>query len=331
MNPLTTRSVASRLRSALFFAFAFFALSPFLAHAQSAYPTEALPSDEVVGDFVVGPGKIELSLLPGQSRTIELVVSNRMGDERIFSIAVEDVRGSENPEQTVVLLGDGRGPHSVRDYLSFTETQFVLPHARRARVPVTVSVPADAEPGGYYGSVLLTTTSNRTDLDNGMGARGAAAVVSRIGVLFFITVPGDVEKDGALESFSLRGDQQFFLKGPIAFQMLFRNSGNVHLNPFGQIEIRNILGRTVDRVVVEPWFALPDSLRLREVIWEQNGLIGRYTAVASVNRGYDGIVETAEVTFWVVPVVPIALAFGGIFLVVLLVWFLKRRFVIARR
>lgn len=298
-------------------------LMPTAAYAE--YRLDPLPSKDVFSDFVVGPGKIELTLNPGESKTIDVTLANRMGDDRIFDLVVEDMKGSDNPEQTVVLLGDDRGPYSLRDYFSVPEWSFMLPHAQKAHIPVTVTMPADVEPGGYYGSVLFTTTSK----PNENKAQGAAAIVSRIGVLFFVTVPGAGNYDGELESFSAKS--KYFTEGPIPFQMLFRNRGNMNLNPSGEIVVRNMIGTQIDTIEVEPWFALPGSLRLREVEWNRAALMGRYTAEATIKRDYEDRVDRMAFTFWVIPVVPVTVAVLGLFVLFFIIRFFATNFEFKRK
>jgi len=94
---------------------------------------------------------------------------------------------------------------------------------------------------------------------------------------------------------------KFFEKGPIKFQLIFENNGRIHLAPYGIIEIYNMMGKKIDEVEVDPWFSMPDSLRFREVTWNRKFLFGRYVAKTSINRGYDGIIDQKEVSFWMIP------------------------------
>lgn len=298
---------------------------PFVAHAITF---EDLGSDEVVGDFVVGPGKIELELEPGESQTVNLLVSNRMGDDRIFKLGVEDVRGSNDPETTVVLLGNDRGPYSLKDYISLEQRSFELKHGTRAVVPVTVIVPLDAEPGGYYGSVLVSTASKPNDDTD---SQGTTHIIARIGTLFFVRVPGGVAEEGKLVKFDTTTGKRFFTAGPINFGINFENTGSVHLNPYGEIRITNILGQEVGFVEAAPWFALPQSMRFREISWNKKHLFGYYTATASINRGYDNIVDTASVSFFVLPWLPIVIAFIALSVVFMGIRFIVRRFEFRRR
>jgi len=296
------------------------------------YKVETLTGDKVVGDFVVGPGRIELELRPGESKTIEMTIANRIGRTQEFEIEIEDATGSDNPDRPIVLLGEDRGPYSVRDYISIQQKTFTLEHNTRARITVTVTMPANAEPGGFYGSVLVKTVSVRADDSRGDDVTApASAIISRIGTLFFVTVPGDVAKDGELKELSTIPKKKFFQSGPITFNILFENRGSIHLTPFGELHIMNTLGDEVGFVELQPWFALPDSLRFREVVWNREFLFGKYTAVIELNRGYDEIVDTMEYTFWVLPWKIIVAVFFAVFVVLFLFRLLFKNFEFKRK
>lgn len=291
----------------------------------SAYTFEVLPNNDVLGDFVVGPGKVELEIPAGESRTIELFVTNRTGETRDFIFEVEDIAGSADATRSVTLLGNDRGPYTLQDYLDTPTAPIRIAHANRVRVPITISVPPDAEPGGRYGSVLVSTVSvEATPQVSGIAPK--SAIVARIGTLFFITVPGDIVREGALKDFGTIPDQGFFTSGPITFSLLYENNSTVHLNPYGEIRIRNMFGEEVGFVILEPWFALPQSLRLREVAWDRALLWGRYTATAHINRGYDDIVDTKEIVFWVIPWQPLLIVFTVLFTLVFLMRLFFKKF-----
>lgn len=269
------------------------------AHAQVSL--EALPEQTIFKDFVVGPGKIEVEMSPGESRTFQLSVSNRLGFEKTFTLAGEDFIGSKDLQRPVVLLGNDRGPYSLRDYLRISTTSLDIPHGRKARISVTINVPADAQPGGLYGSVVVGTVT-KPGVTPDSGAVGSSPIITRIGTLFFIRVKGPVEVDGKITKFSLAGDRTVLWNSdPVSFNLLFENNGTVHVSPFGTISVKNMLGSTVGNIDVEAWFAMPQSLRFREVQWKPPFLFGRYVAHAQINRGYDNITDQADIVFWVIP------------------------------
>ncbi len=293
------------------------------------YKLEKLSGTVDQGDFVVGPGRAEIEVKPGQTVVYEISVSNRISDGRRFELVVEDIAGSDDASRAMVFLGEERGPHTIKDYISFPENSFTLNLGERARVPVTISIPADAEPGGYYGGVLVSTVKDEGD--NGGAGTARSPIVARIGTLFFITVPGEVVKGGETKDFSLARPSWWFEKGPIDMRILYENTGSVHVNPYGEVRITNLFGEEVGFVELEPWFVLPKSLRTRDISWDRELLFGRYTATALVNRGYDDIVDEFSFTFWVLPWKVVGGIFLGIFIILFTLRFFFRTFEFKRR
>jgi hypothetical protein len=289
------------------------------------------PSDEIPGDFVVGPGRTELTLSPGESGTVELIVSNRTGVDKEFRFEIEDVTGSRDGSNALVLLGADTGPYTLKNYIQLPFTKLDLKHNQRARIPVTISIPADAEPGGRYGTILVTTVTKDAIKNAPAGTAPASVIISRLGSHFFVRIPGDTYIDGQLQSIKTVPDKKFFSEGPIQFQLLFQNKGNLHLSPYGEIRIKNMLGEEVGFVELDPWFALPQSLRSREVEWNRELLVGRYTATAQINRGYDDIVDTETVTFWILPWKIVGGVFGTLFLLFVALRFIVKNFEFKRK
>ncbi len=266
------------------------------------YTIEQLPEKTVFNDFVVGPGKVDVELSPGETRTFELTIANRLGTEKTFNITEEDFTGSKSTLQTIVLLGDDRGPYSLRDYVHVGATTIDIPHGSKARIPVTISIPADAQPGGLYGSVIVGTATKASNTLSSAGALPQSPIITRIGTLFFIRVKGPVIENGKLSQFMIDQNKSFLLdSSSITFDFLYQNDGNIHLDPYGTLSISNILGAPVTTVDVDPWFAMPNSLRLRQVVWTPPFLFGRYVAHASINRGYGSTTDEMTYAFWVFP------------------------------
>jgi hypothetical protein len=295
------------------------------------YSREQLPNDDVFSDFVVGPGRFELALEPGQSRTVELVVSNRMGVEKVFSFETEDAEGTVDGSQALILLGDDRGPYTIKDYISVPHNEFTLQHAQRARIPVTVSIPADADPGGRYGSLLISIVSDKNELNAAGGAAPASVLISRIGTLFFISTPGTTKAAGETLDFATVNNKSVFTDSPIPMSIVFENTGDVHLNPYGEIKITNLLGDEVGFVELAPWFVLPGAVRNRVVDWDRELLIGRYTAIAQINRGYDDAIDTRTVVFWVLPWKILLPIFIALFLIFAAIRYIATRFEFKRK
>ncbi len=296
------------------------------------YTTEGIPGGgDVIGDFVVGPGKIDVTIKPGETKIVEMNVTNRTGERRIFNVTVEDASGSTDPATSIVLLGDNRGPYSMKDYISVPHARFELDHNQRARIPVTISIPANVDPGGLYGSVLIDTVAIDAQPGDSGGTVPQSAIIARIGTLFFITVPGEVHKEGQLKNFGTIPEKAFYQNGPINFGILVENTGSIHLAPYGELRITNMLGEEVGFLTLDPWFVLPQSTRLREVAWDREFLFGRYTATVYVNRSYDDVVDTLSYSFWVLPWKPLTTGFVVVFIVLFIIRTFFRKFEFKRK
>ena len=294
------------------------------------YTTEFISGNEIaVGDFVVGPGRQEVIVKPGETVTAIMTVTNRITDGRTFSLAVEDMSGSADASEAVVLLGDQAGPYTLKDYITFPSKTFKLNLGERAQIPVSITMPVNAEPGGYYGAVLVSTVQDNAEKQPDTMAR--SPIIARIGTLFFITVPGDANIDGSVTEVTTKNNKWWYQKGPIDFGILFENTGSVHLNPYGEVQITNMLGENVGFVELEPWFVLPKSLRLREVTWDRELLLGRYAITTKVNRGYDNIIDENVIHIWVLPWKLLLGIFTGLVVLILIVRFVLSSFEFKRK
>lgn len=275
-------------------------LGIFTHQAQAVTITDT--SAEIRDDFVVGPAKTEVFMERGDKTTKSLSVVNRTDRELVFNVEVEDFTGSRDLKQVVVLLGGDKGPYSLRDYIKPEVKSFKLKPKQRAVLNVDISIPMDAEPGGHYGSILVSSGTSKGSDDSEIDNK--AKTVSRIGVLYFVRVEGKVKEDGKLTDFRLDEKKPFYEKGPFNFEALFENNSSVHLTPSGKIEIKNIIGRKVKELEVPPFFSMPDSLRATTISWSPGFLLGRYTATITVDRGYKESADQTDVktiAFWVLP------------------------------
>lgn len=292
------------------------------------YTTDFISGDIQVGDFVVGPGRSEVALSPGDTKTVMISVTNRISDNRVFKLEIADISGTADGSSALQVIEGERGPYSIRDYVSFPQEAITLQLGERAQLPLTITIPKDAEPGGYYGSVLVST------VQVGEAAETAAPrnpIVARVGSHVFLTVNGAQEIGGKTLSVTTIPSAAWYESGPITLGISYENNGSIHVNPYGELRIKNILGEEVGYVEIEPWFVLPKSIRTREVAWNREFLFGKYTALVSMNRGYDDVVDEVSVTFWVLPWKLVSLLFGVLFITFLLFRLFFRTFEFKRK
>ena len=290
MNKKVQKIIATTL--SVFFVF---------SNAAHAYSISNIAGVSSQGSFVVGPAKSELSLNPGETKNIELRIQNRMGRTQSFEISFEDFVASKDLDQTVVLAGSEiKSQTSLVEYIRVEKNNFTLEQGDELVLPVTISIPEQVSPGGRFGAVVVSAVSLKENNGTEERAYSGASVVSRIASLMFVKVNGDVVTSGTLSDFSTKNNQAVFWSGEVPVRMLFKNTGTVHVNPYGIITVKDIFGSRVGEVQIDPWFVLPGSSRTRDVSLRKEGLLGRYTATLEINPGYGSTTQVKQIAFYVV-------------------------------
>jgi hypothetical protein len=134
-----------------------------------------------------------------------------------------------------------------------------------------------------------------------------------------VTVPGGTVLQGELISLKTKNQEKLFFSSQIPLRIEYKNSGNVSLNPYGILEIKNVFGEIVSRKILDPWYTLPDSIRTRDILVD-GSFFGRYTAVAQVNRGYEDIVDSKSFTFYVISNEALVLVGILVFVAFFVIW-----------
>lgn len=278
-------------------------------------------------DFVVEPGKTEIFVNPGDTVTKSITITNRIGKTVKFKLTTEDMVGTDDATSPIKLLGDETGPYSIKNFITPEISEFSLDLGEKITIPVTISIPADAEPRGYYGALIVSNEPEVLDTEQSTSTEGKATLVSRIGSLFFLRINGEGQEAGSLDSFKIIGPgKAFYENRPSGFEISFKNTGNVHLVPHGKIIIKNIFGKDVGEIPVDAYFSLPNSIRYREVLWDQGTGLGRYTANLSLYPGYGNENQEASISFWIIPWKILIATFVGLVILISIIYYVLTRF-----
>ncbi len=277
--------------------------------------------------FAVGPGKQEVVIEPGETVTKIVTISNNANRAKTFTLSLEDLVASDNPQEVVTLLGKETGPYSLSNIVNLSQTEVTIPANASQAVSFTITASDNAEPGGHYGAVIISDTADEADLETG------AILVSRIGSLLLIKVDGDITLDSELVDFRIAENKKLFLLDPPKeFEIAVRNNGSVHTIPYGSVKIKNMFGRTVTDIPVDAYFSLPQSTRSRTVDWEDpRFLFGYYSAELNLYRGYEDLVDTKSLSFWSLPLILVVPLLLVLVIFVLLYILVSRKYTVSRR
>lgn len=277
----------------------------------------------------VSPVRTDIQGEPGTTETVETVVTN-VSDETIIvrPVANDFVAGDERGTPALILDADQYAPsHSLKRFMGTFEDVEVAA-GESAVVDVVITIPANAEPGGYFGAVRFAPATT----DDGGQVNLSASVAS----IILLTLPGEVPEKLTLTNFDVQQGGNpgslFFTDEGIDVAFRFESESGIQLAPFGTIAVMK-----GDEVVSETDFnqeaprdsILPDSARRWEVPLEGIDGFGHYTVLSTFTYGSKNETIQAEQSFWVIPwlyiigaAVALLVLIGGI---ILTIWLLVRR------
>lgn len=276
-------------------------LTPVMAISSPLYAQ----SNETGQALEIGPTVINLTADPGETLNSKINLRDVSDTSLLVTASINDFTAQGEDGTPKIVLDEGEdNPYSIRSWIS-PITQFTLDSKELYEVPVTISVPADAAPGGYFGVVRFTGTP--PDLD-GTGV----ALSASLGTLVFIRVNGDAKEQISIAEFYTaipEHDKTSLFEGsPIGFVVRLKNDGNVHDQPTGTIIVKDMFGNKVGLVNVNlpPRNILPGTIRkfeqqLDESTIGNKKLFGLYTAELTVTYGEGGETVTSSLQFWVIP------------------------------
>ncbi len=161
-------------------------------------------------------------------------------------------------------------------------------------IPFTIVVPKDAPPGGHFAVIWWSTTPP--------GPAGKqVSIVTRAGILVYLTVSGDIKESGILTNFLA---DRFFSGPPFNFTVSFLNTGNSYLKPEGRIVIKNLFGKERASAAVNEFGSniLPQSEKSFNVqIQSDSFFFGLYRAEINLLYGTNQQKITQSFWFWVLP------------------------------
>jgi hypothetical protein len=312
------------MKSQIFFVFLLFT---FFSLLFAVSPTPALALEEGV---LVSPVIIEETIDPGVNLSLQIKVTSGEGQD-LYAYPVDfgvDPTEHGTPQFEFEDNQKHARSYSIASWIKVTDDPISFEEGEKKIVPFVVIVPEDAEAGSHFGALIFST---RPMLDEDSGV----SVAGEIGTLILLRVSGDIIESGYLDSFVK--DKAWYEKPPVDLTTRFKNTGNVHLRPIGNLEIYSIFGKKIDNLPVNDNLGsvLPDSYRKFENAWDPSHsrlipIMGRFKVMVLLTFAA-GQTATKTVSFWIIPYKWLIIVFSAIVLLVVGVRFMIKNFRVARR
>jgi hypothetical protein len=250
--------------------------------------------------LTAAPAKQEIVLNPGESDNFNVRFYNNSdtpvsGTLDVVDFIVKDKEGSP------VFIEET----SDASYARFAASRWVtLPYNRmtiaaedKVAVPIRITVPGNARPGGRYISIFFETAGNSLQRNN-TDKEAGSSVTHRVAALVFVRVAGNIIEKALLGRISA---PIFFEYGPINVETEILNKGDYHIAPQGVVTLTNMFGGLVDQTSLEDQNIFPDTARIFRNILGNKWMAGRYKINLAASYGELGQALNGYTYIWVFP------------------------------
>ncbi len=259
--------------------------------------------------LVVHPSNLEINLTPGAPTKGTIFLKNTTDKPVTIQTSIKNFT-AQGEEGGVDLTSDNT-PFSMSSWVRITPEKIDIQAQQEVAFSYTITPPLSAEPGGHFGSIVFAT------IPSTVNAGAGSAISQEIAALILAKIPGNVKEDALVES--LTTEKPFYEFGPVKFVMRVKNQGDIHVQPFGAIQVKDMLGNKVD-TTIPPTNILPNAVRKIFISYPHHLLIGKYTATIVASYGTKNQPLVGSVEFYAFPI-----RYGIVLLVILIVLLLLRK------
>lgn len=263
----------------------------------------------------ISPLTFKFDVEEGKSQTGKIFVKN-LNDEPMNYICESEDFNNVSDEGAPSFAGQNNelGVTTLADWISFQNDQEgILKPGEEKEINFIIDVPIGAEPGGHYAAVFAKTVKKNAEGKTELG------ISSRVGSLILVSIPGETVKTAQITDFS---SPKFVWKGPVDFSMKVKNTGTIHYDSVGTVEIKPLLGKT-SIVDLGTHTVIPKNSRIYNAQWPNKYPFGYYAITALATDGDNNVITTTSV-MWALPLIIVIPVLVGLVVVIFLIIYLRR-------
>lgn len=257
--------------------------------------------------LTVSPLRTELDIAPGTSIDGVLTVTNSSTKPMTVDLSAT-VFSVINQQYDYAFTEDS----DVVKWVTFDYPQVDLAIGQSKKITYTVGVPLSAEPGGRY--ISMFASSDSEGVDSGVGSR------QRIASLIYLTVTGDVTREGNLISLN----SPLIVSTAGSWSATLQNTGTTHFRSRFSIDTRTLFGGEVTSTTGDA-LILPGTVRSLTGDLKLPNYPGIYKVVYTIGLGDTPAVVVTKYEIYLPPIFFLGVAVIAVAVV------LARTFIKSRR
>ncbi len=192
--------------------------------------------------ITITPATFNLNLSPEDSWSSSLKIVNTNPYDVNLYLTVINFKTKKGERFIPILNNPAELNNSLANWIEVKEKEIFIPRAKSFDIQFSINVPLDAPPGGHQAAILV----NQRSFDSNSGEAKLSDAATMVASLISINIEGRVNENGVVKKF--RPIKKIFFGNLPDFQLVFKNSGNTHLQPRGSINIFNFWGKRVGEI-----------------------------------------------------------------------------------
>ena len=203
---------------------------------------------------------------PEEKHIFTLQVKNISEKDQRIKVLVNDY--SVQNQNKIIFQKKEAEIYGISKWTKTEQSEFILKPGEEKKVSFTFIPTADIAIGSHHGAVLFQTML----VENKEGVK----MSGRLGAHVLINVKGAIHGEGELLSF----DTPFFVNKKVSYTAEYKNKGNIHYIPHGEVILRNILTEHKEKYNFNKHFVFPNTSYLFKIEKELPSSFGFYQATA---------------------------------------------------
>lgn len=254
------------------------------------------PANSQVRGLEVTPFLLDLEVAKGGSISSNIDIANRSAAPLVISVTPRDfLSGNEGQPEFIPDVTINDPTFSLASWVEIkAEPKFVIQPGELVHVPFTLRPPADAEQGTHYGAILFSYV--------GSDAGGNVSEVQQsVGTIILVRY-GEARENGKVEL--TPSTHWLWNTNKVSLSNKFINTGNVHVQPKGEVFVKNTWGKIIETPFVNRDAAnvLPRTDRTFVNAWYPSSFaFGRYTVETVLQFGRGRLEARDKQIIWVLP------------------------------
>lgn len=281
------------------------------ASTPSAQP-QAAQQQVAETNITFSPIKFDLNLDPGQTSSHQVVIDNKSDDPLTYYVTLADIETINENGDAVFSESPLNNQYALASWIRASKTQVTIDPKSSEAFSFSIAVPKDAEPGGHFGAVFITTTPPEKAAGTG------SKVITRTGPVVLVRVSGDVEE--ALSISSIKTDKSMYESGPVSIEARLETQV-LSILPL----LETLLSVTCSQRSSRESFnnsalsVLPGAVRSFVGKFNPEFGFGKYTVEVIASYGLKNDIVSSSTSFWVIPWKALSVAGLAIAVVVMLI------------